>query len=231
MKSVSSKVFSSLGQAHEFELVLAKLGIIENDIQQVIQGEKTVQFIKSQISHLSLLSDWQTFWSDMGSKCNILNLKIPTKQKGFDRLIVDVPDVSIDQIYEHCKKLFDCWKWTNKNLSEVVYYYGRIADDRPYAVWFRDCVEADEELKNISAYDLNRKGIPSITLKERLIYELKVFLEINSHLDYRNITLCAGSCCDANGVPGMNFKNGEVHINWYNPYKAGDDFRSRFAVL
>lgn len=234
MKSVSSKVFSSLGQAHEFELVLAKLGIIENDIQEVIQGEKTIQFIRfiknPHISHSSLLSDWQTFWHDLGSKADLSGLIIPSYRNGFNRLIVDVPDVSCQEIYDQCKELFPCWKWTDKSLDEVVIFNERTAKNGSYAVWCRERVEADEELKKLSVDDIRQKCLATLTLKERLIYELKYFKETGKHLDIDNWTLCAGSRYDDGCVPRVRWYDDWMYVYRFSSVYAYERLRSREAV-
>ena len=65
----------------------------------------------------------------------------------------------------------------------------RTAKNGPYAIRVRDRVEADEELKNRSARDLQQQGILGITIEEREIFELKYFTETGQHLDIVNWTL------------------------------------------
>lgn len=177
-----------------------------------------------------LIADWQIFWQELGSETDLSGLKIPAKQKDFDRLIVDVLDISLDEVHEYCQKLFPCWKWTDKNLSEVITHNDRSAKDGSYAIWFRNRVEADEELKDISANGLKKRNTSGITLKERLIYELKYFKETGKHLDVNNITLCSGSRYDDGHVPFVFWHDDEMRVRRYRAGGAGERLRSREAV-
>ena len=138
--------------------------------------------------------------------------------------------------YDKCKNLFRCWKWTEKNLDEMV-ISGRNAKNGPYAIRVRDQVEADEELKNLSANDIKNKEMITETLEERLIHELKFFKETGKHLDIENITLCSASrCADGGGVPSARWDkrwdecNERFLVGWHYPGGAGNGLRSRAAV-
>ena len=90
--------------------------------------------------------------------------------------------------------------------------------------------EADEDLKNKSANDLEQEGISGITLRERLLYELGYFNKTRQHLDIENITLCSGSR-DADGhVPCVDWSSGKLYVGWHNPSYRHDFLRSRRAV-
>lgn len=90
--------------------------------------------------------------------------------------------------------------------------------------------EADEDLKNKSANDLEKEGIPGITLRERLLYELAYFNKTGQHLDVKNVTLCAGSRDSGGRVPRVRWGSDELYVRWYAPGSRGDDLRSRRAV-
>jgi len=107
----------------------------------------------------------------------------------------------------------------------------RTAKNSAYAVWFQNTVEADENLKNLSAYILKDKNIPGITLEERLLMELKYFKETGKHLDINNITLCAGSRYSDGGVPGVHWGVGGMEVSWYGAGDYGGALRAREAVL
>lgn len=90
--------------------------------------------------------------------------------------------------------------------------------------------EADEDLKNKSANELEKENIPGINLRERLIYELEYFRKTGQYPDIKNITLCAGSRYSDGGVPGVDRGSDELRVYWCDPAGRYDNLRSRRAV-
>jgi len=196
---------------------------VARELQRIIDASGKV---------LTGLADWQAFYRDVfGFEVDLSGLVVPAKKKGFDRLIVVAPGMTPQRLYDKCAELFPCW-WTDQNLDEVV-RSERTATSGPYAVWFRDVVEADEDLKDLSAKDLEKKGIPGITLEERLLMELKYFKETGNHLDTENWTLCSGSRYSDGNVPGVYWipVYRELGVYWYHPENSDPYLRSRRAVL
>jgi len=180
--------------------------------------------------YAELLADWQVFYRDVfGIEADFSNLTIPTKQAGFDRLLVLAQGMTPQRLYDKCKELFPSWKYTDDDLDKIV-ISDRTAKDGAYAIWIRDRVEADEELKNLSANQLKQQNISGITLEEREIYELKFFKETGKHLDIQNWTLCSGSRCSGGCVPGAGWHGGRFKVDWSYPGNADDYLRSRQAV-
>ena len=179
----------------------------------------------------NLISEWKEFYNDLfGIKVNFSNLQIPEKPKGFERLIIVAKGMTSQRLFDKCEELFSCWKWTDESLDKVVNSV-RAAENGDYAIWLRDRVEPDKELKNLSANKLKKRGISSITLEERLIYELKYFKETGRHLDISNITLCSGSCSSNGFVPGVCWYSDKLRVDWYYPgTHRYDSLRSRQAV-
>jgi len=224
-------VFSCLGQAHEFEIALAKYGITFKDIQDVIDGKKNISFSSAiAVDHSALLADWQAFYRDVfGIEIDFLNLTIPEKRAGFDRLLILSQGMTLQRLYDKCGELFPSWKWTDENLDKIV-TSDRTAKDGAYAIWIRDRVEADEELKNRSADNLKKQGISGNTLEERFAYELKYFRETGKHLDINNVTLCTGSRDDDGDVPNVGWRGGGLDVRWDDSGDADDGLRSRQVV-
>ena len=194
---------------------------VAGELQRIIDASGKV---------LTEITDWQQFYHDLfGLEIDLLGLSVPAKKKGFDRLVIVAQGMTLQRLYDNCVKLCPCWKWTDDDLDKIV-QSERTAKDGTYAVWFRDVVEADEELKNLSANDLKEKGIPGITLEERLLMELKYFKETGNHLDIKSWTLCSGSRCSSGGVPGVDWRSGGLGVDWYHPDNADDRLRSRRAV-
>ncbi len=181
------------------------------------------------VDYRELVADWRNFYRHLGIKTDFLNLQIPKKQEGFDRLIIMAQGVTPQRAYDQCKELFPCWKRTGKNLDEVIdfSFQTRSAKNGPYAIWVRNRVEADKELQGLSANNLKCQGI---TLEERLIYGLKFFKERNKHLDIQNVTLCSGSRFNDGHVPNVHRFVGKVCVGWYHAGNAGGGLRARQVV-
>jgi hypothetical protein len=179
--------------------------------------------------HSALRADWQEFYEKVfGLVKDFPNLAIPLKPEGDWRLLIVAEGMTPEKLYGKCKELFPSWKYAD-NLNTVV---SDRKTDKDYCVWVRDRVEADEEMKNLSANDLARTDLKGITLEERLVYELKYFRETGSHLDAANWTLCTGSRVRDGGVPGVYWSrtSGEMDVYWYNPDNRRDCLRTRVAV-
>jgi len=102
----------------------------------------------------------------------------------------------------------------------------------PYAVSFAANVEADENLKNLSANQLKKQNVKGVTLLERLVLELGYFLTTGKHLDEKNVTLCSGSRDSVGRVPYVNWRVDarRLGVRWCNPDDADDDLRARAVV-
>lgn len=180
-------------------------------------------------SWVGFIAEWQNLYRDVGIETDFSNLRIPERPQSFDRLIIVAQGMMPQRPYDKCAELFPCWKWTDENLDKIV-TSDRSAKNGAYAIWVRDRVEADEELKNLSANDLKNQGISGITLEERLTYELKFFKETGRHLDLNNITLCTGSRYSDGYVPHVHWYDGKLHVHWDYPDHAYGPLRSRQAV-
>ena len=178
-----------------------------------------------------LLVDWRSFYRQLFDlNLDFSTLQIPKKQEGFSRLLVMAEGMTPNRFYTKCAELFSCWKYMD-NLDAIT------SDRDPtkqgsYAIWVRDRVEADEELKNKSANMLEEDGVKGITLPERLAFELKYFKETGKHLDVKNITLCSGSRYPGGGVPSVHWGagNGRMNVDWYAPVDWRGTLRARAAV-
>ena len=178
-----------------------------------------------------VLQDWHSFYHSLGIKCDLSGVQIPDDPGGFDRVIIVTPGITPQTALDLCQKNFKCWKWTDKNLNQIT-TSDRTTKNGPYAIRIRNRVEADEELKNISANQLKEQRIPGITLEERLIYELKYFKETNKHLDLYNWTLCAGSRYGDGRVPSVSWDScyGGMIVDWDGAGSSPGSLRARQAV-
>jgi len=213
------------------------LGMLADLAHKLQHGARTpeelARFLKGEnpfeTDFSGLIQDWQNLYRELGIKADFSNLRIPEKQPGFDRLIIMAKGMTSQTVYDKCKELFSCWKWTSENPDKIV-ESERTAENSAYAIWIRDRVEADEELKNLSADDLKEQNIPGIILEERLIYELKYFRETGKHLDRDNVTLCAGSRYSDGCVPNVRWFSDKFKVDWFYPAFRDGGLRSRQAV-
>ncbi len=153
------------------------------------------------------IESWQEFYKNLFGIEIDPNLEIPENRKGFNRLIVVGEGLTLNQVYDVCKNHFECC-----SSDEKVSHNDR-ESKKSYAIWVRQKVEADKELMDFSVNQLKEKGVKGITLLERMLYELKYFLETGRHLDRRSITLCAGSRYSDGHVPVVYWKR-KLNIYW-----------------
>lgn len=176
----------------------------------------------------ALLREWQSFWLELGVESDFSSLVVPLRQKGFDRLLVVPQGMTPNKLYDLCQNQFPCRRYMD-DLDQIKSVR---TPDKDYAVWVRGGQEADEELKNLSANDLQKKGVLGITIEERLVFEAKFFKETGEHLDKETITLCSGSRSPDGHVPGVCWYQayGRILVFWCNPENRRDGLRSRAAV-
>lgn len=128
------------------------------------------------------------------------------------------------EIVKKLRKHFKVWVYDEENLDKNF-----LAPRKVTTRTFAPNVEADPNLANKSADDLEKEGVESITLRERLIMELQYFKETGKHLDLANITLCAGSRGGDGGVPSVDWDSdgGGLYVGWYYADGRDGDLRSR----
>jgi hypothetical protein len=146
--------------------------------------------------------------------------------------VIVAKGTTMNQTVVAMRKKFKVWLYVD-DLDGDVMKNDRVAD-RDYCVLFKKNVEADEDLKNLSADVLAEKeNFKGITLLERLLLEILYFSRTNKHLDIDNVTLCSGSRYSDGNVPSVDFNSydGKVSVDWYDPDDADDCLRSRAAFL
>lgn len=150
------------------------------------------------------------------------------RRPGRNRLIVTPIGLWGNPVYDkYAERKIPTWRWT-ENLDAMVNLSGT-----PYmatARWFRDRQEADEELLNKSALDLEAMLIPGITLVERLVYGLVFWEEKELHLDTKTGTFCTGSRNPGGNVPRVSFDGGRVRVGAGDPAAHRPVWRSRAAA-
>lgn len=217
-----------LGVARDFLEKLHNGSITPSQAKRFLRGENP--FLVP-MDTANQLDRWHTLLADtFGITIDIKSLTIPERRPGFDRLIVVPKGLTMNRIIEVFRTKFAVSLYVEDLDADVT------TNDRTnvetYAVWVRDNVEADEELKNLSAEQLAEKKIQGNTLMERLLLELVYFNETGKHLDVQNVTLCNGSRDSGGLVPSVDWYAvlRRLDVGWYVPDLRGDGLRSRAVV-
>lgn len=128
------------------------------------------------------------------------------------------------EIVKKLRKHFKVWVYDEENLDKNF-----LAPRKVTTRTFAPNVEADPNLANKSADDLEKEGVEPITLRERLIMELQYFKETGKHLDLANITLCAGSRSEGGDVPCVDWGShgGRLYVGWFYADDRSGGLRSR----
>ncbi len=177
-------------------------------------------------------AEWEEFYRDVvGFEVDLSDVVIPDDPGGFSRVLVIAKGLTIAQVIAACRKHFKVWLYRD-DLGEAVTENDRSPANGSYAIRVRDRVEADEELKNLSANDIKERGTATMTLLERLLFESKYFKETGKHLDINNWTLCAGSRYSSGGVPRLSWFSGSdgLFVDWCSPDYRSGSIRTRAVV-
>ena len=198
--------------------------ITRDGLQAFLRGKTNSRIVAQ------YLKNWADFYCKFfGIVPDFSGLKLPEGKLGFDRLIVVAKGLTLNQVYDVCVKDFPCWRYAD-DLDKAISHNDRSSSNSAYAIWIRNRVEADEELKNLSADQLKEQGIPGITLLEHLLYELKYWDETRKHLDVQNWTLCAGSRGSDGTVPRVDWRDSKLRVGWCDSDSRFDGLRARAAV-
>ena len=217
---------------------LTKLGAIEKDFLDLAVADdklrKVLDLMRSsrpKNAQTDPVKQWEKFYLNIfGLTIDLSQVKLPLHHQGFNRLIIVAKWLTLNRTYDTCAKHFPCWR-DNDDLNASVTVNDRTPTES-YAIWVRDTVEADENLKSLSADDLKEDSVSCLTLTERLLYELKFFTETQKHLDKTNYTLCASSR-DPNGyVPCVGWDPfcGGVCVRWDGSRDRRSGGRARQVV-
>lgn len=175
------------------------------------------------------LKSWVRDYKKAGIAISASEVIIPPKPQGLDRLIV-VPNVMKSQAaFELCQKSFPCWKLDEEVSLDKLDQSPRNADNGAYAIWVRDRVEADEELKNRSYDQLQSQSVNIITLCERLLLEWDFFNETGEHLDIENVTLTS-SLRSRGGVFRVRCSGSRLKVDYHDRDDYRGHLRAREAV-
>jgi hypothetical protein len=177
--------------------------------------------------------DWEKHLPEVyGRKVDLSGIALPPLRQGFGWGVVRLPELSAQEMFETLTKRFKTYKWcANIDASLNPEKEARTTANGPYVPWFRDRVEADEELKNLSANDLVERGTNCITEPERIALEGWFHWKTGGHLDLKNVTLSAGSRWSDGRVPNAFWSAGSgFYVGRYGVGSREHFIRAREAV-
>lgn len=142
----------------------------------------------------------------------------PKPTEGKWRLLFVPKGMTLNFAFKICEKLFKSWKYYD-DLDKKVTKNIRNTDNH-YAVWVVDGVEPDQEFLGQSTRQADPDMLIGITLLERILFEIKYFSEIGSHLDVKGLTFCSGSRV-ADGDVLSAYLSGD---GWFSMFYYGLDY-------
>lgn len=141
------------------------------------------------------LTDWERYYYDrFGKYYEFSNLPIPDGPEEYSWHVCVHPEKSAEEVLAGGKNPQPYWKCTSYLLDDIL----ALSADRdgfrdPYIVRCRPNLEADEDLKGISANKALKQDLNCITLKERLLLGDFLYWKEGIILDRRIATFCPGS--------------------------------------
>lgn len=178
-------------------------------------------------------AEWTRFYQQVfGITVDLSGVSIPADPGGFGWVLFVIKELTYNSVYEKCCDLFASSSFYGDLDSAInMEKEERTAGNGPYAVRFRNRVEADEENKNLSANILAERQTQNITLLEAMLMELWYYWRTGgSHLNFVNWVLCAGSRYHYGNIPYVRRRSDEFRVDYCHPGNARDLIRSRSAV-
>lgn len=219
------------GQERAKRFMSGELVLVDKTQQVSVDGVTYASCINVEV----FLADWTLFYEEVfGMEVDLSPIPLPPFRTGLSWGVAVLKGLTKQQAFEKAKELFTTWKYyTNDSLDTVVPKENdeRTADNGSYIVWCHDGVEADEKHKNKSANDIKVANIKTMTLLERILLELWFYWKTKSHLDRKNITLCAGSRDYDDGVPRADWRDDrKFYVDWWNVSEGHGTLRVREVV-
>lgn len=122
------------------------------------------------LADLGKIEFWLEMWAYLKWEIDPSGLIIPKEQEEFPWLDVSPKGITPNKSYDINASLYPCSRYT-EDLDAAIVHNDRDASKGPYVIRVRNRIEADKELKNLSANDLKKKEISTITLTERDGYQ------------------------------------------------------------
>jgi len=178
-----------------------------------------------------IIKEWEDFLKDCfpEKKFDLSALEIPKRtpeeEKEFTRLQFRSGSLSDEAVFLKCKEFFEAWKDTDKSLDDVA--VKKSIEDS--FIWVRDTESADEKHKNKSANMIDKEGLDTESLGDRLLHELKYFKETGEHLDKKTVTITSSRDA-AGGVWVVDWDDSRMQVRRSGPGGHDGGWRPRQVV-
>ena len=160
-------------------------------------------------------AEWQKFYQDhFKMVTDFSEVVVRERPKvGSWRLIFIPMGLSMNATLAIMRSKFQVWVYA-EDLDASVTVNTRTST-MSYAVWVRDGVEPDGEFLGKSTRDSDMAGSIGMTLLERMVFEVKYFVETGQHLDNTGMTFCTGSRYTDGHVPYVYWlpNTSRVYVN------------------
>ncbi|HUD20937.1 MAG TPA: hypothetical protein VMQ44_02635 [Candidatus Saccharimonadales bacterium] len=219
-KARLQRAMSSSGWKKELWALADRLGFDPSDVLQWFRHELYGKFL--------------------GFDCpDLTGLVVPAYRRGFNNVLPIVavhgqyPNEAVFQAIKRQlgSKGLGAWKWTDGVLDEAIAHNDRDPLKGAYAVRTRGRVEADKELRDLSANVLAERQIPTETVYEYQIEFAAYYARTGKFLDPKDTsTLLAGSRTVDGDVPNGDWSPDDRKFclgYWCSPSSSYDGLRGR----
>jgi hypothetical protein len=178
-------------------------------------------------------AEWEEFYSKhFGLTADFSTVQILPKPAGGSwRLIFIAHGLKMNAVLAAMRVSFKTWAY-QEDLDATVTKNVRTSA-AAYAIWVRDGIEPDEKYLGQSTRQADPDGKIGMTVLERMVLELKYFLETGKHLDEKGVTLCSGSRNAGGDVLYVCFypDDSRVEVDWCGVDYSDPTFGLREAVV
>jgi len=113
-------------------------------------------------------SEWEDFYRRvLGIGVDLSHLALPAPKQGFNKVLIIARGLRLSRLIHACEERFPVRCYWN-NLDSAISRNERDSASGSYAIRVRDRVEADEELKNLSAETIAERRIATETALEHV---------------------------------------------------------------
>ncbi len=210
-------------------------------LREAILGKKVLATFTPKMSAIlggqmvNVPDEFQWIWKKFYKEVLGLDLKeredIPDYKQGFDFLMFITKSLTHKMISDGEKKLgMSTWKYGDDLDKDMDQGKEERNITKSYAIWIKDSIEVPKDLKNLSALDIEKQKIQTMTLLERRLLELFYFRLTKHHLDINSTTLCSGSRYSDGSVPGAGWSAGKFYVDWCRTSDSFSRLRARAVV-
>lgn len=151
----------------------------------------------------------QQFWADLGVTADITTLRIPEALAEFREIAIN-PQLSREELYALCQKNFPSWKYYG-NLDAAV----KKEQARPktaYVFRYRDTIEPDRMHRNKNYDQAVNEKLMFLTIAERLIAELRSWIQKKRALDVKGFTITSSLDLDGSAMRANRSNDGSFYV-------------------